>query len=199
MFGVLPIGAFVEPDEDQLRKLDAERQTRVLVAGSAANLFTSLLVFFVFLAFLYATVPFKESGLLVIGGNHTGDVLHTINGVDALTFLQGASNQTKYNSTLAFGSDKGAYSGTITKGTLYDLSSMFFLARYSNPALQFIYNLLGLVFSLNFVIGMVNLLPLPLFDGYRVMEINVDKKVVVTAVSLVTALAFVVNFLPWLF
>ncbi|VVB98355.1 Peptidase family M50 [uncultured archaeon] len=198
LLGVLPIGAFVEPDEDQLKKVDSEKQSRVLVAGSTANLFASLAAFFLFLGFLFVTVPYKESGLLVVGGNQSGTVIYTINGQNASTFAAG--NLTA-NSTLAIGSSRGAYEVTLGKGqfSYYDLSSTFFLAKYSNPALEFIYNLLGLIFSLNFVIGIVNLLPLPFFDGYRLLELNVDKKMAVTAISWIAALAFLVNFLPWFF
>ncbi len=200
-FGIIPVGAFVEPDEEQLKKLDKEKQTRVLVAGSAANFFASLTIFLVFLAFLYGTMSFKEDGLLIVGGNQSGSVIYRINGQDASEFLATANNTTKYNSTLTFETSAGTYETTIGKGQLhyYDLGTSFFIARYGNPALDFVYNLLGLAFSLNFVIGAVNLLPLPLFDGYRLLEINVDKKIVVTAVSWVAALAFILNFLPWAF
>lgn len=40
-------------------------------------------------------------------------------------------------------------------------------------------------------------MPLPLFDGYRLLELNVGKKEVVTAIAWIAALAFLVNFLPW--
>lgn len=201
LFGVIPIGAFVEPDEKALAKLDREKQTRVLVAGSTANLFASAAAFFVFLAFVFAAAPYKESGLLVVSGNASGSVIYRINGQDASEFLASADNETKYGKTLVFEGSRGTYEAKIQKGELkyYDLSATFFLAKYSNPALEFIYNVLGLVFSLNFVIGVVNLLPLPFFDGYRLLELNVDRKALVTAVSWITAAAFLVNFLPWLF
>ncbi len=198
LFGIIPIGAFVEPDDRQLKKLDNEKQTRVLAAGSAANLLTSLAMFAVFLAFLVSTEQYKETGLLVLGGNESGAVIYRINGQDAMAFLQSADNETKYSKTHVFETSAGTYEGTITKGTLYDLSSLFFIAKYPNPALQFLYNLLGLAFSLNFVIGVVNLLPLPFFDGYRLLEINFRSKEIMKAVSWLTVLAFIINFIPWL-
>ena len=58
---------------------------------------------------------------------------------------------------------------------------------------------LGLTFALNFVIGTVNLLPLPFFDGYRTLEINIENKHIVKGLMAITLAAFLVNFLPWLF
>lgn len=46
LFGFLPIGAFVEPDEGKLKKASAWKKRRVLIAGSTSNFF----FFFLFLA-----------------------------------------------------------------------------------------------------------------------------------------------------
>lgn len=199
LFGILPIGAFVEPDEELMKKLDVEKQSRVLIAGSTANLFTSLLVFLILFGFLFVSAPYKETGLLIVGGNYSGSIIYKINEQNAIEFLKNADNQTKYNTMLRFETNKGTYQTIIKEGEskAYNLSTSFFLARFSNSALQFIYNLLGLIFSLNFIIGLVNLLPLPFFDGYRMLEINVNKKIVITILSFITAFAFLVNFLPW--
>ena len=54
LFGLLPIGAFVEPDEEDLAKQEEIEQLRVYSAGPSANLYTSLgitilLTFFILL------------------------------------------------------------------------------------------------------------------------------------------------------
>jgi Zn-dependent protease len=59
--------------------------------------------------------------------------------------------------------------------------------------------LLGLTLSLNFVVGAVNILPVPLFDGGRLIEINVKNKMIVNAISYVTLFFLLLNFLPLLF
>jgi len=133
LFGVIPIGAFVEPDEKRLLHADAARQTRVLVGGPTANLLTSLLFCAIFLAFVF-----------------------TVN-------------------TLVLGSTPLA------------------------PVLKFVYTTLGLAFSLNFVVGVVNLMPIPLFDGYRVIDVNVKNKMLVKAISYTALLFFILNFLPLIF
>ncbi len=131
-FGIIPIGAFVEPDEKKLTRLDAPRQTRVLVAGATANVITSCAFFVVFAA-----------------------TVALING---------------------FGLMATGYAG----------------------AARFVYITLGLVFSLNFVVGAVNLLPIPLFDGYRIVDVNIGNKAFVKALTAVATLMFVLNFLPLL-
>jgi membrane-associated protease RseP (regulator of RpoE activity) len=133
LFGVLPVGAFVEPDEAELNKSDDVRQTRVLIAGSTSNLYTSLIFFLLFIGFVY--------------------FLNSVNVI-----------------------------GTI----------------FQAPA-KFIYILLGLTFSLNFIVGTVNLLPVPLFDGHRILDVNLKNKLIVKILSYATLAAFIANFLPWLF
>lgn len=133
LFGVVPIGAFVEPDEERLKKLEQVRQTRVLVAGSTANLLTSIVFFVIFIAFVAGTQAIGLWGTPLL------------------------------------------------------------------PVMKFMTALLGLTFALNFVVGTVNLLPLPFFDGYRALEINIAHKPVLQFLSALTLVAFLLNFLPWLF
>jgi len=56
-----------------------------------------------------------------------------------------------------------------------------------------------LTLALNILVGMVNLLPVPLFDGHRLMKAGVKNKLAVDAITYVTLAAFIINFLPWLF
>ncbi|HID72582.1 TPA: hypothetical protein EYP38_01455 [Candidatus Micrarchaeota archaeon] len=134
LFGIIPIGAFVEPDEKKLAKLDKVKQTRVLVAGSTSNLAASCLFFFLFIGVLWIS-----DGLGLLEMAIVGDIARFV---------------------------------SIT---------------------------LGLAFSLNFIIGAVNLLPLPFFDGYRIVELNVRNKKLVKVVMVITLISFLLNFLPWFF
>jgi membrane-associated protease RseP (regulator of RpoE activity) len=134
LFGILPIGAFVEPDEKKLAKLEPVAQTRVLVAGSASNLMFSLIFFMLFVGFVL-----------------------TLRSVD------------------------------ITGIPLAPQAAMF------------IQMVLGMTFTLNFIVGMVNLLPLPFFDGYRILDVNIKNKHIVKGLMIITLLAFLMNFLPWFF
>jgi hypothetical protein len=42
LFGILPLGAFVEPDEEQLKKIDKRKVTKMYAAGPASNLFLAV-------------------------------------------------------------------------------------------------------------------------------------------------------------
>ena len=131
LFGIIPIGAFVEPDEKKLVRLEQVKQTRILVAGSTANFITSVLFFIIFVC-AALVMPLLPAGFF------------------------------------------------------YD-------------AFKFLYVVFGLTFSLNFVVATVNLLPLPLFDGYRILELNVKNRTLVKAIMYATIGAFLLNFVPWLF
>jgi membrane-associated protease RseP (regulator of RpoE activity) len=56
-----------------------------------------------------------------------------------------------------------------------------------------------LVFALNFIIGVVNLLPLPFFDGMRLLELSVNNKRLTDVVMYLILAAFLSNMLPWFF
>ncbi|MBN1170076.1 site-2 protease family protein [Candidatus Micrarchaeota archaeon] len=129
LFGIIPIGAFIEPDEKKLEKSDAMKQTRVVVAGPTSNLLMSILVF----------IP---------------------------------------------------YLGLLLLRNMFGLQGMVF---------DFVLITLGLTFALNFIVGAVNLLPLPLFDGYRLIDVNVRNKLIVKSLMYVTLAFFILNFLPWFF
>lgn len=203
LFGVIPIGAFVEPDEERLKRLEQTKQTRVLVAGSTANLITSILFFFLFLGFFYGTAGYREEGLLVSSGMEKNTVIHAIDGrpVDLADYQK--LNLPK-NSEVVLSTNKGeivrktdeagkigVLIRPITRDSLFSV--------YNSPPLEFIYMLLGLTFALNFVIGTVNMLPLPFFDGYRTLEINVRNQHIVKGIMALTLVAFAINFLPWFF
>ena len=133
LFGIIPVGAFVEPDEKKLSKVEESKQTRVLVAGATSNLFTSCAFFLMFM------------GVVMVINN--------------------------------FGLMQSDYA----------------------PVVMFIYLTLGLTFALNFIVGAVNLLPVPLFDGYRIIDVNIKNKIIVKALMYVTLFFFILNFLPWFF
>jgi hypothetical protein len=133
LFGIIPIGAFVEPDEKKLGKIEPTKQTRVMIAGPTSNLITSVGFFVLFIL-----------SVIIINGSGLTDGI------------------------------------------------------YANIA-KFIYVTLGLTFALNFIVGVVNLLPLPLFDGFRVVDINIKNKLFVKILMYITLFFFAVNFLPWFF
>ena len=148
-YGILPFGAFVEPDEKQLDKVPEEQSNQVLVAGSASNMITAMITLVV---------------IVVLG---------------ALVFMP-------YVNWIG--------SMGLAKGSLPALC-----AAASIGFLQFIETCLDLTLALNILVGIVNLLPVPLFDGHRLMKAGVKNPLAVDVITYVTLAAFVINFLPWLF
>lgn len=57
MLGVIPVGAFVDPDERQVKKLDRIKQSKIFGAGVSANFVTSVLFFFLMLAVVVYAIP----------------------------------------------------------------------------------------------------------------------------------------------
>ncbi|MEK6981930.1 MAG: site-2 protease family protein [Candidatus Micrarchaeota archaeon] len=208
LFGIIPIGAFVEPDEQELKKTEDIKQSRVIVAGSTANLISCILFFILFLGFFSVTGNYREQGLWVISG--LGDKDTVIYQIDQTKIDIDKIDIKNLNLNLPKSSDVTLYTnkGTIVKKTdengklgvnliLLTKDSLFGL--YNNIFLQAIYTFLGLCFALNFVIGSVNILPVPLFDGYRIIDINIKHKAIVTGLMYITIAAFLTNILPILF
>lgn len=224
-FGFLPMGAFIDPDEKQLKKADMHTQNRVLVAGSAANFATSLFLFSTLVLFMLATYDLRADAVRVEAGSlPRGSVLYELNGTLAQNstplyaqsgilklngrYLASFENVTFVpNSTIVAATDKGAFERTANSegklGIYYNVvskSGAGWLVYYpNNPILAFIFTTLALSFALNFVVGTINLLPLPFFDGYQALAATVKNKIAVQAVMLLLLAAFAANFLPWIF
>jgi membrane-associated protease RseP (regulator of RpoE activity) len=203
LFGIIPVGAFVEPDEKKLARVERGRQTRVLVAGPTANLLASLMFFAFFFTMFFTTQGFRENGYLVYSGMPADTIIYKIDGnpVDLANYTNLSLPKSSEVTLLT-------NSGEITRATdaqgrlgiTYTvLTNNSLVARFKVPALDFLYVFLGLALALNFVVGVVNILPIPLFDGYRIVDVNVKNKTIVKMLSYTTLLFFVLNFLPLLF
>lgn len=203
LFGIIPIGAFVEPDEKKLARVEPTKQTRVLVAGPTANLLTSVLMFVLFLGFFFGTGSFREEGLMVVSGMEPGTVIYQVNEQVIDVYNYTSMNLTA-NSEATFVTNKGTIikmaneTGQVGIG-YYPISKNSIFAVYNNWLMGFVYIVLGLSLALNFIVGTVNILPVPLFDGFRIIDINVKNKTIVKIVSYGALLFFVLNFLPLLF
>ncbi|MEM3572181.1 MAG: hypothetical protein QW530_00430, partial [Candidatus Micrarchaeaceae archaeon] len=63
-------------------------------------------------------------------------------------------------------------------------------------AANFLYMIFALSFLLNFLVGVVNLLPIPGFDGWRIYQLNIGKRAL-NLLAIVIILALLANVLPW--
>lgn len=80
----------------------------------------------------------------------------------------------------------------------YTMAPFAYEGFFAFGVIKFVYAFLGLAFALNFVVAVVNLLPVPFFDGYRMVELVVGKQVA-QPISIILLVALLVNFLPALF
>ncbi|MFA5929843.1 MAG: site-2 protease family protein [Candidatus Micrarchaeia archaeon] len=205
-FGFLPFGAFVDIDEKKMFKGRKDAQSAVFVAGTTANFFTSLLLLMLLFAFSIGTSPFRVDGFYVESGvlPH-GAILQSINNTPAYIM---ASVNLSANTAYSLQTSKGDYSLTTDPGGKLGITTSFADSTGENGVFRyaggfewmaFVLRFLALAFALNFVVGAINLVPLPLFDGYYLMKNAVGNELAVKLIAGLVAFAFVLNMLPWLF
>jgi len=208
LFGFLPFGAFVDPDEEQLQRSSGKKQSRVLIAGSTANFVTTIIFFIILVAFQYSISQLNysiyESKVEIIGvaQNSTasgilkeGMIIEYWDGtkINNLEDLVNAINKTKINNTVSVVTDKGNFSLKVNKSAI----GIYVKQPARRDAIGFFFNFFGLTFALNFLVGSVNLLPFPPFDGQRVVSVGVKDKRVMRAINIIIIVSLILNILPW--
>lgn len=124
LFLIVPLGAFVEPDEEELKKVDKIKRCRVFASGPFANFVTGLVCALIFSwVFMSALSPVAQ-GVFVTGvvknspaenSIHLGAVITSFNDteIDSSEVFQNEIAKTKENQTVNITVyDKG---GSITK------------------------------------------------------------------------------------
>jgi membrane-associated protease RseP (regulator of RpoE activity) len=110
LFFVIPIGAFVEPDPDQMAAADPVVRRRIFAAGPATNIILSIIFFVLLVAVLMPSAQPIHQGLYITQNIPNPAV--TSNGIGDGSELISYANYTGQN----FSSLE--YYGTITPGTL---------------------------------------------------------------------------------
>ena len=199
LFAIIP-GAFVEPDEDELKAAKRSSRLRVYAAGSVANI--SLAVIAILLVSLIsAGIPsyFAEDGIAI-------DRIVTDSPSDGILkegmVLQAIDNHTIGNATdysnivssyspgdnVSVKTDQGTYTLTLDENP--NNESRGFFGIQANRHFELINDSLGplpwvlfeflelfqWVFMLNLGIGLFNLLPLKPLDGGYMLEILLSYK-----------------------
>ncbi len=220
LLGFLPIGAFVEPDEKQFSKHNIQGRRRILVAGSASN-FYSVLVLLPFSAIAFALVASMVSGVLISsvaagspsdGLLQNGNVITGINGVsitnidsliNALKNVAGSSNaisvQLLDGRTIPINLDSEGKMGIQ-------------IAPYSSPAnaipyaiASFFAEILKWSVLLSLALSVINLLPLFITDGHHLIADEIKQllpknpqlaKAAVNGLAVLTLLVILFNALP---
>lgn len=110
LFFIVPIGAFVEPDEEGLKKIDRRSRSRLFAAGPATNIMFALLFSFLFTSSMMTSISPVHEGVGVYGivkgspaeGNlSSGMIIFSLNDsavedrlsfADALSFTRAGQN-----------------------------------------------------------------------------------------------------------
>lgn len=207
-FGIVPVGAFVEPDERQVERLDKDRQNNIFVAGIAAN-FLFMLIFFALLLTLdqlftrvvvLATIP-NTPAFNIIAPN---SLILRWNGYavgNTGSFLRAARNDTP-NSNISILTNNGYYvlraNSTGKVGVMIGQQLVAGGGALANGFVNFAYEFFALSFTLNFLVATLNLLPVPVFDGWRIYKNAIGSRKAIRAISAFTVVMIIVLALPWL-
>jgi membrane-associated protease RseP (regulator of RpoE activity) len=198
LLAILP-GAFVEPDEEEVKKVSRLAKLRIYVAGSISNLMLALVSFLIITTLgVFAIGPaFHPDGMQISsvvpkspadGVLQQGMVIQSINGhptTNTLQYLQSLNN-TKIGDTLTFQTNQGtyriktskspnnaskAYVGIRSQENLVLNSGVSQTWGNSLPWILFpLRDLFYWIFILNFLIGTFNLLPMKPLDGGIMLE-----------------------------
>lgn len=90
IFLVVPIGAFVEPDEDELRAVPPRQRARLYAAGPATNILLALLFGFLFSTMMMTSVTPVHAGVGIVG--FTTDSGAQNAGMQAYTVITNVNN-----------------------------------------------------------------------------------------------------------
>jgi len=195
-FGGLLLGAFVEPDEEDLKSKPSISKMRVYSAGSIANFAVGILCILIILALptVIKYVTYSE-GVKVVDLNEgypaekvleKGAIIYELNNItmDEIYSFEKAAGGLKPGDLVVLKTDNGVVMLNATKSPIDEekgymgvivvknIRSKFgFLTWLLTPGLlNFILNSLAWIYFFSLSIGTVNLLPVPPFDGYRMFD-----------------------------
>ncbi len=215
LFGILPFGAYVEPDETQIKKLGKDDQDRISIAGVSANMLFSFVFFMLtFVTIVYVLPGISTDGVLVT---------HVFNNTPAFGVIANGSVITEWNNisiineySLANAESHFVYnlSGFSNAVRLTTRNNTYYITPEPDGKLgisvspaaytlqyniwNFLYAVFVLSFTLNFLVAIVNLIPLPGFDGWRVYQNRIKNKLLLKIIVAAVLLIFIANMLPWL-
>jgi len=218
--GILPIGAFVEPDEEKLKNRKSLEKMQIFVAGSFANLLVSILAGILFISLSANILPvssiMNSEGMKIVGfaPNSTvkgiikaGEIIYEINNHSVINtkLFRNVTSKLKPGENITIVTNKGSYNVKLSEFPENKSKGYMgiFVIQY-NSIINFIINALFWIWFLNFNICFVNLLPIVPFDGWRILEeiintFEVNQKDAIRILKIIVAfslLLILLNILP---
>lgn len=199
LFAILP-GAFVEPDEEELKKSSKIARLRVYGAGSMANMTLALIAILIVIGASYG-IPhfFTEDGIQIshiVADSPSDGILKEgmiINSIDN-HIINNSESYVKYvgsfkpGDNITIGTDQGDYSVVLDKNPNNESVGFFGIQAEKHfklsdnslgplPWILFsIVDIFQWIFILNLGIGLFNLLPIKPLDGGHMLEILLTYK-----------------------
>jgi membrane-associated protease RseP (regulator of RpoE activity) len=195
-FGIIPIGAFVEPDEEHMEKKSSIEKMRVYSMGSFANLIIAFIATMLFVALsVQAGGMIDANGVKIVSLEEgfpaenyleEGMIITAINGIPVSTLEEYISEADKIpaGEEITLTTDKGdftiksvgnpddeskAYLGFRLQ-TSIDLKEGMEDQEFLFSGIIFTLSTLEIIFFFNLNIAIVNLLPILPFDGFKMFE-----------------------------
>lgn len=204
LFAVLP-GAFVEPDEDDMKKAEKSSRMRVYAAGSIANISLFVVAFLIMTAISSFVIPgtFHETGIeieRVIDGAPADNILkpgmivesingYNINGSDAYSkavsnlkpgeMVNITTNTGDYNFTAGKNPNNASIGYMGVQGIKHYQIDSSVVNTFGNQLPWIWFELLDMfmwIAFLNLAVGLFNLLPMKPLDGGHLFEELLDYK-----------------------
>jgi membrane-associated protease RseP (regulator of RpoE activity) len=219
VFGFIPMGAYVEPDEKNLGKLDKIKQTKIFAAGIGSNFALMIIFFLLMMALVVFVIPSAYQYKVTITGTAPNYPANGIlqNGMQILywnnqstsniTSFENIASQTKPNSTVSVFTNTGLYKFKAVQDPSNSSRGLIGISIAYEPIIQtpyakvvyFLYTLFALSMLLNFLVGVVNLLPIPGFDGWRIYKANIKSEKIINFFGALVIIIIIINVLPWIF
>jgi len=213
VLGFIPIGAFVEPEMRQVKKLKPDKQIRILVGGIAANLLFSIIFFVLLILLITYLLPGALTTKIIISAVVPNSPAFGVIPVGAQIlqwnghFIQNLSSFTNATSSQPFAStsvvtDKGSYAIIANAAGKIGVD----ISQLTGPKLDlmsnvvyFLYTLFSLSFLLNFLVGALNLLPIPSFDGWQIYQLKIKNKKALRYIAVIAIVSILILILPWFY
>jgi membrane-associated protease RseP (regulator of RpoE activity) len=211
MIGVIPVGAVVEPDEKQVTKLDSLAQTKIFAAGSSMNFLVSAVFFVLMLLFLTYVTPNLHANIVLIQAVVPNTPAYNVllPGMQILrwdgypiqnlsSFVVADANVTG-NSIVTVVTNTSTYSikaAAVPNTTHGEIGIEVYQPLKTDPISSleyFIYPILALSLALNLFLAIFNLLPIPMFDGWRIYKSNIKNEKFVRALAYILVALILIN------
>ncbi len=196
LLGILPVGAFVEPDDKELNTKKTIDRVRVYIAGVGANFITMMLFFIIFLAIQPIIISSSQTVYVYAGNmeNYTGQEVISLNNItiESIDF-----ENLPYTSgdTVLIKTTETEFEAIVPESGKVGIMGN---GKINDPLVLMLFNTIALILALNYFVAIFNLIPISILDGYYILE-SVISKNKIKWISYALIASMISMFLPWLF